>query len=115
MVILYSRKYDKDYGEIGAKTDLTDVDGEPLFIGDVVLLTDETTGVGRLRFVAHDFDTGADYVMGAYFQSTGLPSGRNTTWKKIAGYQNFSNGFRLNELEFVDPSAADKRIVSCSK
>lgn len=111
MMNLYSRKYDKDYGEIGTETNLIDVDGEPLFIGDLVLLTDDSTGIGRLRFVAHDFEFGTDYVMGAYLQSVGLPSGRNATWKKIAGYQNFTNGFQLNELEFVDSLATNKRLA----
>ena len=101
---LYNMSINKSYGEIGKQTSLVDINGDPLHVGDIVLLTDIETGVGRLRFVAHDEEHNADYVMGAYLQSVGYESKdlRKAAWKKIAGYQNFSNGFRLGDMGFVE-------------
>lgn len=97
---LYHKKYNRYYGEVGKETNLVDIDGEKLHIGDVVLLTEKYSGIGRLRFVAHDNERDADYIMGAYLASIGIESGGSFSWKKIAGYENFSNGFRLCDIQF---------------
>lgn len=53
-----------EYGVVGTLTPLKDKNGEPLEVGDVVLLKSKVSSWSKLRFVAYDTLYNRHYVMG---------------------------------------------------
>lgn len=57
------------YGAIGVKTNLCDIDGNELYVGDVVMLRHKKSNWAKLRYVAYDYRSKSFYIMGNYFNN----------------------------------------------
>lgn len=57
-----------DYGEVGKPTELKDINGEQLYVGDVVELFDKELSSHGKRFIANSSEHG-DFVMGISYNS----------------------------------------------
>lgn len=56
-------------GSVGTPTPLKDKNGEPLEVGDVVLLKNKLSAWSKLRFVAYDTLHDRYYIIGDYLDS----------------------------------------------
>ena len=63
-----SKSGSDDYGEVGKPTELKDINGEQLYVGDVVELFDKELSSHGKRFIANSSEHG-DFVMGISFNS----------------------------------------------
>lgn len=85
-----------EYGFVGAHTPLKDDNGNPLRVGDVVLLKSKTSSWSKLRFVAYDNSSNKYYIMGAYFGT------EYYNVKLAVAHENLPGGFSIGNVYYKE-------------
>ena len=98
---LYCENNNEYYGDVGKLTNIS-VDGRMLKVGDVVLVSHKRSNWSKLKFVAEKDEIW--YVMGAYIYGSKVGVKSPYTIKFIAGFENFTEGFKLGDIKYVKNS-----------
>lgn len=93
------------FGEVGSKTALRDINGEVIFVGDVVEVFDKDMKSHGERFICHDDEDG-DFVMGICHDSSSKRQGGCITngWRiiKRKSYTELKVGDIVDDIKVVE-------------
>lgn len=91
---LYCKDNSHEYGVIGIKTPLVDINAHQLYVGDVVILRNKSCKWSKLRFVAYDYRTRNFYIMGNHQESNDFE------YELVICHEELSEGFCIGNVYY---------------
>lgn len=88
------------YGVVGEETDLKDIDGVPLFVGDLVSIESPNIRSINYDFIVKPEDESYAFVMGIKTGNKTIP--KQYTIKKIQDHKNWVVGSKHRNIEIVE-------------